>query len=229
MKRIVNGIVSCAILLLIFTGIPFDGYAEEMNGIEITGIYEIPDRFKIEEKDSCSGHDFFYQVSAREDGSFAVCCRQANHASADSGTLSTVYIDLYGPNGEFQKELIFYSPDDFAMDLSGMSLDLYYYNHIISYHLGDGELSGYQTADQAAIDSGIDKELRATDFVCGGWRYKCKRAFHGYTELIRENQDEKQILISLPGSGYSVSNTVLPAIIIGVGLLVVRAKRKRRH
>lgn len=211
-----------------------DVKAKDFGQVSTNGIYEIPDSFRIAVHDRCSGHDFFQQVSARSDGSFLVLYRQANRPV--SGTIfGTAYIDVYDEDGIFLYELTFDTPNDCAVEYIQDGIVLYFYDHIIVYDPKTDVCEGYSTTAEAALQSGVYKKLRDKKFTCGQWQYTCTETFFNRTGLIRTNGTVTQELLSLPGTGLTVWNTVFAAILFVIihvflgTLLLYCIKRKKRR
>ena len=204
-------------------------FAQTPGDVPITGEYPIPEDFCFYENKNCSEHDFYFQAAAQEDGCFAIHSRQANNTDLPEGTMRVAYIDVYDANGVFQRELVFTSALDFVMEYAMDTIHLYFYDHVISYDLTSGSLTANAYPAGWAMESGKKSTLQSSSFSSGQWQYRCKRAFHGYTELTRENSAEKQVLVSMPGSGFSLWNTALPALVLGIPLIVIRRNRRRKH
>ena len=181
----------------------------------------------MEERNQCSGHDFFYQVSVREDGCFAVCYRQASNSIQAKQTFGVAYIDIFDANSHFQKELVIQTDQDFAMEYILDNVNLYFFDYMISYDLLSGNIDCYAYPKGWAIESGKDESLRKMSFTLGEWRYSCQRSFHGYTKLVRENSHEQQVLLALPGSSLNLYKTVLPAAICAIVIFSLRKLKSK--
>ena len=217
-------LITCVAILL-YSQFP-SANAASLDELPITGIYESLQGFDFQVRDTCSGHPFFMQVSARDDGWFAVYYRYADNPSASAEDPSTAYIDVFNAEGVFQYELSFRTERDLAMELTETGVNLYFYNYVIIYDCATGGIKGYRFPDGYAMENGIYTKLRQSKFKAGEWNYHCVKAMHGYTKLIRENADEKQELLSLPGSGVTLWNTVVPAIVLGISIIFIKNKRR---
>lgn len=207
--------------------------AMEFHGVETIGTYDIPESFQIIVHPACSGHNFFYQVSPREDGSFLVLYRQSNDASSNT-VFGKVYLDVFDTMGSFLYELSFDTSDMCSAEYSQEGIVLYFYDHIIIYNAETQEYQGYQTAPYAAQDSGIHDELSKKEVTCGEWKYTCTKTFADRTGLKRTNGVTTQTLLDLSGSGLTVWNSVIPAglfAIIGIALSIIvwHVHRKKRN
>lgn len=192
----------------------------------------IPEDFMFSVSNSCSQHDYFDQVSADEDGTFAVLSRYTNIKEKPDLVFRLCYVDVYSPSGEFMLELSFFTEQDLAVELNDSLVNLYFYDRTISYDIATKALSGRFIEPGASIEDGTFSRLRKTSFSVGQWEYRCKKGFHGYTQLSRTDGITSEVLISSPGSGFTLWNTLLPAVILGAGLLVmnrflIKAKKTR--
>ena len=94
----------------------------------------------------------------------------------------------------------------------------------------------YITDEQSCLFLGADEMLNETEldqmdqheFTVGQWQYTCKKGFHGYTELVRTNDALSEILVTLPGSGFSAWNTLVPALALFLCLLLLRKYNRHR-
>lgn len=201
--------------------------AKDLGQVTSIGSYEIPDSFHITVHDTCSEHSFFQQVSARSDGSFLVFYRQANNPVSDT-IFGTAYMDVYDENGIFLYELTFDTPYDCAVEYTPDGIVLYFYDHFIVYDLKTGMCEGYRTVAEAAQQSGVYQNLRRKKFTCGQWEYTCTNTFFNRTGLIRTNGTVTQELLSLPGTGLTIWNTVLPIVLFIVIHILFGALLRRR-
>ncbi len=222
----------CLWLFVFVLSISVPVNAVEFQGVEVIEDYEIPDSFKITIHEVCSGHGFFYQVSAREDGSCLVLYRHADNPASDT-IFGTVYLDLFAPDGSFLYELTFDTQDDCVAEYTPDRIVLYFYDHIIEYNPDTGVCNGYRTVADASREAGIYQQLRKSHFSCGEWEYTCTKTFFNRTGLARTNGTDTQTLLSLPGTGLTMWNTVIPIVFLTVlplilGVLLPRWLRKKR-
>lgn len=211
------------IIFLLVSMLRLDVFAQGNTTMTTNGEYDIVENLQILEKETCSKHNFFYQVAAQEDGCFAVLSRQANNTNLSVGTMSVAYIDLFNSNGVFQKELVFSTPLDFVIEYESDILNLYFYDHYVSYNIPTGSITRYTSSDNLLSEK--KASLTYTSFTSGAWQYHCKRSFHGFTKLTRTNYIEEQVLLDLPGSGFNIWNTVFLAIPLAI-LAIVWKKTK---
>lgn len=212
------------IIFLLVSMLRIDVFAQGNTTLPPNGEYDIVEDLQILEKETCSKHNFFYQVAAQEDGCFVVLSRQANNTNLSDGTMSVAYIDLFDSNGVFQKELVFSTPLDFVIEYESDILNLYFYDYYISYDIPTGSITRHTSYDNLLSEK--KSSLTHTSFTSGSWQYRCKRSFHGFTKLTRTNYVEEQVLLDLTGSGFNIWNTVFLAIVLAI-LTVVWKKAKK--
>ena len=211
------------IIFLVLSILKLEVFAQGNATLPPNGEYDIVEDLQILEKETCSTHNFFYQVAAQEDGCFAVLSRQANNTNLSGGTMSVAYIDLFDSTGVFQKELVFSTPLDFVIEYESDTLNLYFYDHYISYNIPTGSATRYTSSDNLLSEK--KASLTYTRFTSGLWQYRCTRSFHGFTKLTRTNSVEEQVLLDLPGSGINIWNTVFLAI--GLAILTIFWKKQK--
>lgn len=205
-----------SMLALLLVGLPTIVSAQSFGGIKTTGTYDIPENFNFTVSDTCTGHDNFLQVSVLESGRFALYTKYTDIKMNPDLVYKWTFVDIYDENGIFQEELSFYTEQDLAIELTEESLNIYFFDSVLSYDFFRKVLSGYSIPAGEAIQSGLYASLRESEFDRGGWHYICKRALHGYTALTRENQQQKQVLVSFSGTGVTLMNTAFPALMIGI-------------
>lgn len=219
MKRLVRIFPAIVFAFLVVLESSSAAFASTFHGIETTGTCPIPADFQFTSSTVCSEHLYFEQVSARDDGWFAVYYRY----SEDTG-FRTAYIDIFDADGTFVRELSFQTKQDFAMELTDEGLLLYFYSFVISYDWDTEQLSGYTIPESSAIDNGVFSDLKQSKFESGGWTYRCRRKLYGYTQLTRENAAGKQELLSLPGNGMNVWNLFILPVILGFVALFIKKR-----
>lgn len=188
----------------------------------------IPDELMFTVSSSCAGHDYFYQASANEAGDFAILSRYTNIEENQDLVFNLCYVDIYTSDGLLLKELSFYAEQNCAVALSEQSIVICFFDKILFYD--------YITDEQSCLFLGADEMLNETEldqmdqheFTVGQWQYTCKKGFHGYTELVRTNDALSEILVTLPGSGFSAWNTLVPALALFLCLLLLRKYNRHR-
>ena len=139
------------------------------------------------------------------------------------------YIDVYSAQGLFLQELSFYTELDFVAEIQKSQINLYFYDRIITYDLNTKKLNAVYTDFGLSSQNGTIGNLRQNRFQSGKWQYECKRGFHGYTQLIRTDGVNSQNLISYSGTGFSMWNTLIPAIFLAIGIFLLRRYVKRKN
>ena len=203
--------------------------ALEFAGIQVLDEIDIPENLNFSVRDTCSEYDYYMQATAREDGCFAVYARQVDMDNRYGTDFEKVYIDLYDSDGDFLQEISFTTPFDLAVELTKETVNIYFYKSILVYNLETQELLNYSIPDGAAVNGGVYKNLRKKEFVSGEWTYICKKTSGEYTELIRSNDDQLEVLVELSGSGMSFWNVYFPGVAIAVtGILFKELLKKRK-
>lgn len=217
-KRKVSFLIA---LIMILLGIPVETFAIKFGGIETIGPCEIPDNFDFQASDICTGHDNFLQASVTKSGRFALYTKYTDIKENPDLVYKLAFVDIYNEEGVFQQELSFNTEQDLAIELTEETLNIYFYDSVFSYDFSSKVLSGYSIPPEAAINNGLYASLRKSEFDCGGWHYTCKKALHGYTSFFRENQQQREVLVSFSGTGITLWNTAIPALSIGIAGFVV--------
>lgn len=199
------------ILVILFLSIFPNTYvfASEDVASAVFADYSIPEDFDFTVQDTCSEHDFFFHVSVRDDGWFAVFYRTAVQTVTENEMLSRVYIDIFNADGEFLQEISFESSDDITLELTADSLDMYFYDYMLSYSLSTREVQGFRIPDNYAVESGLSSEFQRKTFEVDGWKYECGRTLIGYTTIKRTKGNTEELLLSLSGN---VPGTDLPFV-----------------
>lgn len=221
MKKLIKWVYTISCIFLMLMVFCVNASALEFGGIPVLQELELPDDLDFSVSDTCSDHMFFMQASAREDGYFLIYSRHTDLTGDSNDTFKRVYIDIYDSEGVFLQELSFVSPLDLAVEITEESVNMYFYSSVMVYDLETQELTCYAISDGAAVNGGLYQTLREDEFVCGDWQYRCIKSFDGYTQLVRSNNDQEQVLVKMPGTGNSFFNTFFPGIIAGVLLLAV--------
>ena len=199
----------------------------ELNPSEAAEPSDVSDRLDITVSDICTGHEYFYQISATEQGSFIVVSRYTDIKEDRDLVYKQHYMDVYSPEGVFLAELSFCTEQDFAAELTNDAVILYFYDYIIVYDYFTGKLHSYPTSPGESIENGTYERLKKTDFELGGWRYHCKKGFHGYSQLTRTNGSMTQT-ISFDGNQLLLRNTILPGVLSAGVILAIFVFIKRK-
>lgn len=221
--------IVCLILtiLLLFYAHTVEVFALEFGNIPVLEEIDLPDDLNFSVSDTRLDHIYFEQVTAREDGSFAVYSCYHDPKNYVKGTFERKYIDIYDADGNFLQELFFTTSQPITAELTDETLNIYTYISVLVYDLETQELHNYATPEGAVAESGLMTALRAEEFVSGEWTYHCEEDFDGYTKLVRSNGEEEQVLVEMPGTGNSFWNLVFPGIALGFLLLVLKRVLKK--
>lgn len=217
----------CIPLMLLFLLSSLMISASASEAVKWENEISLPDDFGFQERNSCSGHTYFHQAAACENGMFLTC---AHHIDSDEPTKLTFkrqYIDLYNRDGSFCKEFSFCTTQDYAAELTSTHIILYFYSYLITIDLSSGELCCYDQPDVHVADNKAIEYLRQDKFTSGQWQYVCKRSLTGYTELIRTSGEETQNLVSYGETEITILDIIIPLLFLG-GILFVALKCRVR-
>ena len=218
-----TAIIVC--LLLPFFFIP----ANAVETSAVSPINElIPPKFAFSTSSTCAGHDCFFQASAEADGSFLVVSRYTKAKGNQEKVFRLCFVDIYTPEGKLETELSFYTEQDFVAEKKQSTVYLYFCDRIITFDLDTGALDAVQIEYGLPQSNGTFTRLRLATFQSGEWQYACQKSFHGYTKLTRTNGQHTETLVSCPGTGYSVWNTLVPAVMLGLSLFFLFRWLKKR-
>lgn len=218
-------------ILLLFISVPHAFCsAVDANTIQILEEISLPQDLNFTINKTCSGHAYFMQAAADENGCFAVYSRHINPDDHSEFNLKRVYIDIYQPDGSFLQELSFITSLDFAFEFKNSIISIYFYNSVLFYNLITQELSHYSIPDGSAVNGGLYEQLRSKTFTVGNWTYRYKKGFNGYVKLIRSNNQQEQILVEMPGSGNLLRKVIIPGGAVGILTTVIIVWQiKRKH
>lgn len=205
---------------------------------------EIPinDDLNFEVSNTCSGHTQFEQISARDDGAFVVYSlfipyeKNANREDI----YVKKYIDIYNSDGEFVKELSFFSRSNYSVEYTYESLNLYNTYSSMVYNTETDELKVYlmKKEDTGAYKtsnmiSSICNKNKRRRFNCGTWEYICSKNLRGQrVKISRINMEtnEKQTLVKMTGTNPQFVYTGIMIGVCGVGALVLgNVSNKKRN
>ncbi len=217
MKKVQKTVLMLIFLFVCFITSSVGVFALDIGGVTVTKEIDLPEDLSFSESDVVSRYDYFDQVTAREDGSFAVYARQVDMDNPNNNDFEKVFIDLYDSDGDFVKELSFSTPASLAIELAEETLNIYFYQSLLVYNLDTKELKNYSVSKEAVDDSGVFDRLRVNEFKCGKWKYSCKKTNGYYTELVRNSGDEEQILLTTTGTDFSLWKSILAGI--GIALI----------
>lgn len=189
---------------------------------EFSYSYEISkESIGFSDANACTGHVYFEQFSVNQNQWVAVYYRYSETNEENAGAFSRVYIDLYNAEGSLEKEISFDTSEEIAIRLTENAVLIYFHTHVMAYTWEDNAICGYQIADYDSIRGDIFSDLQQAEVTVGEWTYRSKKALHGYTTLVRQNDNTVQHLVELPGTGFTFQNTMLPGLLIGAATIAV--------
>ena len=207
--------VAICIVIAICTPLTF---AKESFLIPIIRERALPEDFSFSIHPTPTEHTFFEQAVAQDDGTFAICARFTNTASE---AFSRVYVDVFESNGAFWKELSFSTQFEVTIELKGRTLILYFYDYIITVDLITEDVKCFEIAPNALRESGLYSSLHQDQFTSGEWEYRCKKSIWGYSELVRRNGEQEQILVSYSGIESFVIQNIISVVIVCISFFVL--------
>lgn len=216
--------IVCILLLFNFT-VP-------CNAAEYTFSYSYEigrDSIGFTDANTCSGHVFFEQFAVNQNQWVAVYYRFSETDDFTGGSFGRAYIDIYDAEGAFFKEISFDTSQEIAIELTENAVRVFFQTHVMEYTWDNNEICGYHIADYDSLRGSIFSSLRKSEVTVGEWTYQAKKALHGYTKLVRKNGSSEQILLDLPGTKFTVQNTVLPGLVIGAVVIAVSVANARKR
>ena len=193
----------------------------------------ILDEIKLEIREECSDHPSFIHYLVREDGLLAVYSRTSDNSSPGNGVFDLAYIDLFDSEGSFLREIVLQSRDDLVLSFTEDTLDIYLSEWALSVDLITWEVVPNKTDRYVAQNSELRSVFHQKKQTAAGWRYTCEGTSMNHTGIVRENEESKEILLSLsgnvPGTGRPAASIIPGAILCGclIAGFVFLWKRKR--
>lgn len=195
-------------------------FAEDNISLPIIREREFPKGFSLSIHATPTDHMFFEQAVAQDDGTFAICARFTDTAHE---SFSQVYIDVFEPSGTFWKEIRFSTQFEVTIALQDNALNLLFYDYMITLDLVTDEAKCFEIAPNSLRESGLYGFLHQDQFTCGQWEYRCKKSVWGYSELVRNNGEHDQTLVSYPGMEAAIVKAVLSVSLLFLPILILVA------
>ena len=189
-------------------------YADAILSVPILGEREIPEDFLLSVSTVATGHRFFDQAVAQDNGTVAICSR---FTESKQDAFSRVYVDVYAPDGSFWKEISFTTQFGVTTALKDDFLNLFFYDYVVLIDLRTEEVTCYDIEPNSFQES----SLRQRQFRSGEWEYRCKKSIWGYKELIRSNGKCEQVIVSYPGMETTIAKTYFSAISVCLPTLLL--------
>ena len=192
---------------------------------------DLPQGLNFTVNDICTGHAYFMQAAANEQGEFAVLSLHVNPNDIQDFDFGKVYVDLYNSDGVFYQEISFETASAFVIQLETDCLNMYFQDFLMVYDLDTQELTNYAIPPEAPEYGGME-ELRAESFSAGDWEYTCRKGVRGYVELTRTDGSQVQVLVQARETLEMIVYLVLPLSVIALAVIVVffylKGKNRRR-
>lgn len=222
-------------ILVIFVVLSFcviSVYALEIGGIPVSKEVEVPEKLNFKVSDTQAKYDYFLQAIAHEDGWFVICTNLSNTKDQYIVDYEKKYIDIYDADGVFRQELSFVSSQNFVIELTESTVNIFFYDSVLIYNFEKQDLKYY------TIPVGVTKEYEKSgiysyhekEFISGEWTYKCyeSTATIGYNKLTRQNRDNMQKLVDIGDTGHEFYVYVITSVSIAlVGVLSIVWWKKR--
>lgn len=219
------------ILLIFFCSKPVSAIVTEdteMYGNEIAP----PSDFDFSQQEHCSGHRYFLQAAAQEDGKFIICTHYVNERGVSEETYRRQYIDVYNFDGSFNSELSFFSTQPYVAEIKDDCINIYFYSYMIAFEIETKDMRCFDIPDAYVSENAAYDTLRQTTFTSGHWNYKCTdRMSSGYRCLTRQNGETVQEVIRLTdtNNNYTIILTGGCIGVIATCFLVIVHKKKQQR
>ena len=206
----------------------FASDTESDHGFEET---DLPQGLNFTVNDTCTGHAYFMQAAANEQGAFAVLSLHVNPNDIQDFDFGKVYVDLYNSDSVFYQEISFETASAFVIQLESDCLNMYFQDFVMVYDLDTQELTNYAIPPEAPEYGGMEA-LRTESFSAGDWEYTCRKGVRGYVELSRRDGSQVQVLVQARETLEMIVYLVLPLSVIALAVIVVffylKGKNRRR-
>ena len=208
--------------------------AAEIDEVPLLEEIDLPEDLNFSVNDTCTKHAYFEQAAANENGCFAVYSLHVNPDAPEDVDYTKKYIDIYNSDGTLLQEISFYTTYSLAFELKENTINIYFRLSALVYDLATQEIKCYAIPEGLAVNGKLYnadgeeyKQLRSKVFTAGGWTYSCKKGLYGYTELIRSNGEQEQVVVEMLGSDEVVFRAI-PACIEGAIIIAISIFVKRR-
>lgn len=205
-------------------------FALSVTEIPKVRINEFPKNLELHINQECSGHTYFLQADANENGDYVVLSHKESYDKENNDVFKKKYVDVYNSDGEFLYEVIFTTEMEAALRIDGNTVYLIFYNYLLTFDIVTQAINYYEISGDKLWEYTNKEIIQSEEFTVGGWDYECKRNLKiGYMKLIRSNNTESDVLIEMEGSQirdfyglfYGVS-----AIFVLIIIKIVKSKHK---
>lgn len=206
-------------------------FASAVTSVPVIQEIDLPQNLDFTVNNICSKHAYFMQAAAAENGCFIVYSRHVNPSDHSDVDFEKVYIDIYGPDGIFWKELSFRSSLDCAVEIDNNTVKVYFFSSVLIYSLDTNEVHHYKIPEGLATNGGTYKQLRNKKFTKGNWEYSYKKGMNGYVGLVRCDGSQTQVLVEMPGTSSILWRIILPGTVSAIVMLAIIVCKKKvgRH
>lgn len=187
------------VILSIFSNICMSS-ALSVTEIPKVKIDEFPENLELCISQECSGHTYFMQADANENGDFVVLSHKEKYDKENNDVFSKKYIDVYNSEGDFCYEIIFTTERTPALRMDGNTVYLIFYNNLLTFDIETKDIKYYEISGDKLWEYTNSEIKQKEEFVVGGWNYECKRNIEiGFVKLIRSNDTQNDVLIEMAG------------------------------
>jgi hypothetical protein len=199
----------------------------------------IEDEYGLTIQQTCSLHQSFVNYLVSDDGWLAVYSRTADNSDRTAEVYSRAYIDVYSPDGAFAFEISLTTRDEITLAFQESGLEIYLSDYMLKVNLVTHEVTQIQVPRYYAKENGLHAAFTRKKQEVNGWIYSCEGSSMHYTKLLRENENIKETVLSLPGNipGVDMDVTSFAGKAIACGVLLIisgliwktqRVKNKRQ-
>lgn len=175
-------------------------FALSVTEIPKVRIKEFPENLDLHISQECSGHAYFLQADANENGDFVVLSHKEKYDKENNDVFSKKYIDVYNSEGDFCYEIIFTTERTPALRMDGNTVYLVFYNNLLTFDIETKDIKYYEIPGDKLWEYTNSEIKQKEEFAVGGWNYECKRNINvGFVKLIRSNDTESDVLIEMEG------------------------------
>lgn len=223
-------LILVAVILVCICMLSICTCAENYHGIPIEHSQSFPEDAIIDVHDFCSGHTKISYADARDDGWFITTSFITPKGYQTNERIS-FGIDIYDEKGNFYKELTFATSQAILTEIAEEGVNIYFYDHVITYDI-ESEMficnnfpAGYLYECEWADN------LTKRKFTVGEWNYSLSPIvpWGNTTTLIRNNGQERQVLVSFNSPFQDVFMIAAPilAVILCISIMAIK-KRKQQ-
>lgn len=175
-------------------------FAFSVSEIPKIKINEFPENINLYVNQNCSGHTYFLQADANENGDFVVLSHKEKYDKKNNDIFDKKYVDIYNSEGEFCFELVFTTKMNPVLRMDGDILCLIFNNNLLTFDIETEELNYYDIPGNELWEYTNSEISQEEEFTVGAWKYKCVRNMKiGFVKLIRSNDEQSDVLIEMSG------------------------------